>query len=331
MKEHFDNATPKRLLVKDGAWTLELEALVPLGDAILRPTTYSIDGPEMILTTLERNPNYQELAMGAHQLIEQARSLGPGPINLAFEARGNGWIPAPPPVAARQKVPEGEEGDDESLRTRMGVRRKDLKLLLARIEALEDRTAQLEETVARLAATPARAEPTIIAKSLREEFQPAAPSIRVPSVSDIEEALKILVGDTISLSEGAPDDLPPLDDTARGYTISRLLDEHSDIVGAVLADVKAVVYQSGALLDSTPAAMKIQVMAEEPAEDALEAWSEIVNNLCGLFNKIEGNPFLRPTSAAPFDPSSEPWLTPGATRADFIDSFNGRLVFLVAK
>ncbi len=138
-----ENAKPKRLLRRNGKWTLELESLVSLPDNVLRPVIEKIEGDDVILYHLESSPAGHTLANAASRLL---RSTNDPNDERAFEAKHGAWVPAMPHRPPPQPAYNVERGlDVEAKRTgEVGMRTEMATMALA-FERIARRLTEVEK------------------------------------------------------------------------------------------------------------------------------------------------------------------------------------------
>jgi len=161
------------------------------------------------------------------------------------------------------------------------------------------------------------------------EKKPKAPVLALPPVREIDQALKILIGDKVGVAEVSSKKGPALEDMVSGYFVSRVSDDEGKVVGLLLADLKATIYLGGGLMMVPQSSMAEQVRAGKASEEVVDALSEIFNNVCALINKIKNNTHVRASTAEPFDPTSESWISSPSARRDMEDSYGGRMIMVI--
>ncbi|MEM9864078.1 MAG: hypothetical protein AAF938_20935, partial [Myxococcota bacterium] len=148
------------------------------------------------------------------------------------------------------------------------------------------------------------------------------PVLQFPSAEEYARGLSSLIGEPVKLEE---DEAWPVDE--RTY-VTELITDDDEVVGAIVADLKAVVRQGGTLM-----MLGEEVLAEMedtgiPSEDAVEAMQEIVNVQSRCFNDIPGNPHLRIRGFGTLDPEKDAWMTGSVHRTGYVDEFGGRTQLL---
>jgi len=104
-----------------------------------------------------------------------------------------------------------------------------------------------------------------------------------------------------------------------------LLDDGGEEVGAVVADLGAVVLLGGWLIMLPPGSMSEQVDEGRPSEPVREAYAEVVNVLRGEINNTRLNPHVVPGPLAPYGDGPD-WQAAPATRLDLdADTGLGRI------
>lgn len=94
-----------------------------------------------------------------------------------------------------------------------------------------------------------------------------------------------------------------------------LLDDAGEEVGAVVADLGAVVLLGGWLIMLPPGSMQEQVAEGSPSEQVREAYAEVVNVLRGEINNTRLNPHVVPGPLAPYG-DGPAWQAAPANRLD---------------
>ncbi|MEM7604831.1 MAG: hypothetical protein AAF411_05685 [Myxococcota bacterium] len=148
------------------------------------------------------------------------------------------------------------------------------------------------------------------------------PVLQFPSAEEYARGLSSLIGEPVKLEDG---EAWPVDE---GTYVTELITDDDEVVGAIVADLKAVVRQGGTLM-----MLGEEVLAEMedtgiPSEDAVEAMQEIVNVQSRCFNDIPGNPHLRIRGFGTLDPEKDAWMTGSVHRTGYVDEFGGRTQLL---
>lgn len=117
----------------DGAWTLEVECLVPVSERILRPTTQRVSGEDSIATYLDGRADTRPLVSAARALFA---------LSSGDEGPAEGWEPREGQWRQTSTRPRAAEGVRASAATSGAETSADAQ---GRLRALMRRVAQLEE------------------------------------------------------------------------------------------------------------------------------------------------------------------------------------------
>ncbi len=142
-------------------------------------------------------------------------------------------------------------------------------------------------------------------------------SISFPTNTDVSKLLGSLLGDAVPLNtHGAP---PPADASFTAVC----LDDEGQPVGAICADLRAAAYLAGKLLMMPVDPLIESATSEGLPESAVDALSEVFNNLTICINDVEGNPHVRSLRAVPTTDAvaDQEWLGSASSRMDFGGSF----------
>jgi hypothetical protein len=183
-------------------------------------------------------------------------------------------------------------------------------------------------------AEPGPAEPNVEEPAAQPEAAAALPITVLPEPEDLEELLQMLLGEEIEVSKEDEGAGPSLERAAvtRNLYLSKLIDDDGATVGALVADIPAVVYLGGTMLMVPEASQETMIKTKKVEEEVIDALAEVFNSMCSLINKIEANAHVRSTPASSFRDAEEedPWLAQPGARTDLIlgDS-RGRLIMLL--
>ncbi len=150
------------------------------------------------------------------------------------------------------------------------------------------------------------------------------PELMFPDAAAYGKALASLLGEEIPLD----DEEGPFPVKKEPYYFTELIDDEDKVLGAILVDLKAVIYQGGTLMMLGENALKSMLKDQDPSEDVIEAMKEIVNVQSRCFNDIKGNPHLRIREFRQVESGDDDWLMGSAHRAGLVDGFGGCTILL---
>jgi hypothetical protein len=349
-------------------WVLELEALVPVRERILRPMRHTVEGSSAVLAWFQARPDLRALAAEAQAMIQRNDAMEESPLGL--EPRDGAWakvLPRPgvEPLrargdnagAARDRLLMVGEGDGIGQRD-LAVLRVTLDRLMRRLGTIEQRLehSAKSDDVAKQMAALAEAQERIAARvaKLESSFESgvrvAAPEpAKDPHAHAAKEhdtakehgarALRLPQTRDISLCmkkligeryavHDWRKDPTDLSAVSSPWYISTLVDDHGAVVGAMLGDLLSTVNLGGGLMMLPSGELKDQLTAMEANEETAAAYSEVFNTLSSLVNAIPNNSHVRTTYLEPLDLAKHPWLHDPAFRMEMEDSTGGRMVFL---
>jgi hypothetical protein len=319
------------LLCRRGKWLLELVRFVPVDRNVFQPRTQRVEGSEAILQHLKRGDHSQLLA-ATNQLIRGLRSEE----EHSFEAVDGEWV-VKAPDGAGHFATDGE-GAGAGVSSEVAELRAELLVLRVTHDRLRERVLRLESQLvtfgeSKRAAPPvssydALSLPKIQMPSAAPEVGPpvgrhahdsgrppeAPPSsrrpearIKFPPVSAINACLKALIGDKVSVREKKLAEFKPT--AGEPYWMSPLIDDDGVEAGMIVADVIATVTLGGQLMMLPPQLLDEQRKSHTPSKDAIEAMSEVANNLSGAFNQIPDAIRLRVKPIEKLTPGALDWVT----------------------
>jgi hypothetical protein len=345
----LDGGRPKRLVLRQGRWYLEMSRLVSTGDGVFAPKTHRIEGNGAIVEGLRRSKHGKPLAESAARIVAR----GDTGSDASFDAVDGAWVPssiAPSYIKqlGRKDVRTPAEAALVAELTLLRAAYDGLVVRVARLERMMSDGVAPRPTPDRIAETWASASPdrghehgderahdqsdegdsdpdrgdaagdhAEPAPAQAEEPapppEPEAPKpLRLPGINVVTSLLKQLCGQEVPLKEmkQVPEDWFL---TPTRYSASWLVDDQGVEVGAMLCDVEAVARLGGTLLMLPQSEIDAQATTESPTEDVISAASEICNNLSGPLNKLPGNMHVRSTSLEKLDDLMPEWLrTPRA-------------------
>ena len=322
--------TPARLLCQRGTWVLELVRFVPVERNVFQPRTQRLEGTEAILQHLKRGDN-ATLAAATHQLMRGVRA----DEEHAFEALDGDWVPRS--LEDRTGASIGAPGLP-SASNELAELRAELLILRVAHERLRERVLRLEaqpqasgesirsardaaalESLAMLgrvdASRPRDPQPLAGLHCADGEGLPslappvsARPEARLkfPPVSAINTCLRALIGDKLTVKDKKLPAFVAGDDER--YWVSRLIDDDGVEAGMIVADATATASLGGMLMMLPEHEVNAQREARNPSEDAIEAMSEVSNNLSGAFNQLPDAIRIRVKPIEPMNPEILDWL-----------------------
>jgi hypothetical protein len=343
----LDGGRPKRLILSQGRWYLEMTRLVSAGDGVFQPRSHRVEGKGTILEALRRSKHGRSLVDAAARLVAN----GDG-ADASFDAVEGAWVPsrlAPSYIKqlARTDVRTPAEAALIAELTLLRASHEGLMARVARLERLVAKSSDLSSEAHPFATPgahthrelpyaaslpepdelPAHEEPAHDgeedpAAAFRDEAAPAGASVassddpdagavlRFPPLSLVTDALRELSGQEIPLKEmkGAGSDWV---ESPSRYQVAWLVDDMGDPMGAILCDFVAVARLGGAMLSLSQADIETHAAAEQPSEEIVNAASDLAMTIGGLIGDVEGNPRVRAKGFLPLEEASD-WLqTPG--------------------
>ena len=323
--------TPARLLCRRGTWILELVRFVPVDRNVFQPRTQRLEGSEAILQHLKRGDN-AALVAATHQVMRSLRA----DEEHAFEAQDGDWVPRTPDAP---HASEANAGLSTSAVGELAELRAELLILRASHERLRERVLRLQaqpllgnesprhvrdvpglESLAaqrRSEATrPADPQPALgthCADSPAQNAPPtpvnvrAQPRVKFPPLSALNTCLRALIGDKVTVKDKKMAAPFVALENAR-YWVSRLIDDDGIETGMIVADVVATASLGGMLMMLPDQEINRQREARDPSEDAVEAMSEISNNLTAAFNQLPDAIRIRVKPIEPMSEDARTWL-----------------------
>lgn len=345
----LDGGRPKRLVLRQGRWFLEVSRLVSTGDGVFQPRSTRIEGKPAIVEALRRSKHGQGLADGAAKLVANAAGAG----DQSFDAIDGAWVPSRGAPSATKQLGPGE------VRTPLeAALLADLTMLRASHEGLVARVGRLERLLAKkldgepVAARRERAALPVMEESVPHEVavasgdehspdpsaldarrapavaeEPHAGAIEFPALGLVTDALKQLSGHDVPLKEMKNAPSSWLESPARFYA-SWLADESGDVLGGIVFDTEAVARLGGAYLAMPQADIEAHAASAELAEDIVSAASDICGTLAGLVNDLRDNPRVRSTPLAPFGDGAPDWIESPAVRIVCVHPGGGTVALL---
>jgi hypothetical protein len=131
----LDGGRPKRLILRQGRWILEMMRLVSTGEGVFQPRSTRIEGKQAVIETLRRSKNGKTLVDAATKIV----SNGSASEDASFDAVDGAWVPSrlAPSYIDQLKRTEARSPVEAALIA-------DLTMLRASHEGLMARVARLE-------------------------------------------------------------------------------------------------------------------------------------------------------------------------------------------
>ncbi len=324
--------SPARLLCRRGKWLLELVRFVPVDRNVFQPRTQRIEGTDAILQHLKRSDS-APLAASTSQLI---RGLRPDEEHC-FESVDGEWVVKSPDP--HESLAPDADGNALGVSSEVAELRAELLVLRVTHDRLRERVLRLESQLvnfgdARRSAPPVHAvgslslpkielpsappEPVLGVGKHSWDASPVsdapppsnrpAPRIKFPPVSAINGCLRALIGDKVSVKEKKIAEFTPIEGEA--YWLSPLIDDDGVEAGMIVTDAIATVTLGGQLMMLPPQELDEQRKNRKPSQDAIEAMSEVSNNLSAAFNHLPDAIRLRVKPIEPLAPGALDWVTP---------------------
>ena len=142
-------------------------------------------------------------------------------------------------------------------------------------------------------------------------------TLTLPEPKAVLDLLTMFIGDRPPL---APGQGPDLTRTNYGTYVCWLKSAEGEVQGAFLVDLSAALYIGGGLIMMPQSSLMDMYKTGQVSESVLDGLSEIFNNLRGQLNRIDLNPHVTPTDAAPYLPPApdapEAWVYEPRNRVD---------------
>lgn len=325
----LDGGRPKRLILRQGRWFLEVSRLVSVGDGVFQPRTQRVEGRAAIVDVLRRSKQGRSLAEPAARLVGVAEPAG----DASYDVVDGTWAPS---SLAPSYIKQLAKGDTRTATEAALL--AELTLLRAAHEGLMARVGRLERAVAGTSGLDLGEEPAPGARpdasqgagpappgdphaAPEPESSPVAapsdevagshgtagPHLRLPGIQSITATLKVFCGEEVPLEEAAA--AAPEWLTAPGrYCASWLVDDDGHEVGAILCDVEAVVRLGGSRLMLPPEEVDSQASQQAPTDEVLAATSEVCASLTNPINELPGNLHVRAAPLERLDDLMPEWM-----------------------
>lgn len=331
---------PKRLVVRDGRWALEIVRQVAVERNVYRPHTQRLEGPDVILGYLRRTAQFSTLAHGAADLLSDSV-----PESRSYEVVNGEWVQS---VLAPSYIDELKRQHRVAAKRSQHVQLLELRAecvrlrhanaqLLSRVDELEGQLQQLVAVVEELktrqpvviqapAAAPVVEKPVEQVAAVEEVVDHEAaelPKLRLPRAQDFIRCIEQLIGSDVTARESASQ----LDLASGGKCyISQLIDDSNRLIGAIVMDLQSTVFLGGTLLMVPEAELNSQVRSRAPSEDSVAASSEVCNALSGSLNNVPDNAHVRTKYLEVLDAADYPWLRKPRVQMTLEDSFGGQVL-----
>lgn len=335
---------PKRLLARDGRWSLEVVRQVAVERNVYRPHTQRLEGSDVILGYLRRTAQFAALAHGAAELLGNST-----PDSRSYEVVNGEWVqsvlaPSYIDELKRQHRAAAQRSQHVQL---LEVRAECVRLrhanahLTTRVDELQEQFKQLAALVEELKAREPvviQAPPPVIEAPLPEPVLPSPqepvdaeaaelPKLRLPRAQDFIRCIEQLIGSEVTAKEVHTEF-----DVASGEKmyISPLIDDSERLVGAIVMDLRSTVFLGGTLLMVPEGELNTQVRTRAPSEDSVAASSEVCNALSGSLNNVPDNAHIRTKYLETLNPADYPWLRKPRVHMLLEDSLGGQ-VFIACR
>ncbi len=338
----LSGGSPKRLQQSNGQWTLEVVRQVAVDSSVYRPHSQLLEGPELILRYLKRNPTHHRLAESALRLLKSQVEDG----EATFEAVNGEWLPATSGKADFERTRKSKEiaARRSQYVQLLELRAEHIRLqhahtaLLKKVMQLAQAVAENTEEIDRLkkqgpvviqAPVQEVAKPESLAPEEPEDMAPLStdtPTMLLPEASDLVRCIEQLIGGDATAKESAG--TFNITASSRHIFMSTLVDDEDHVVGAVAMDLKATVYLGGTLLMVPDGELIDQVKRQAPSEDSIAASSEVCNSLSGSVNNLPENIHVRTNFLEPLNFAEQSWVAKPRSRVVLEDSFGGHIALL---
>ena len=304
---------------------LELVRFVPVDRNVFQPKTQRLEGSEAILQHLKRT-EHTALAAATTQLMrglrvdeEHAFDAADGDWVPGAADRRDSMSPG-----RRSADHQGPSNELLELRAELLVLRASHERLRERVQRLESRLLSGESRSSAHfdPSSPAHSLPRMQPVQFAEAAEPrpdtaslapqaslspgaaASPSeapapplggprsaadrgiprFKFPPIPAINTCLRALIGDRVSVREKKP---PKLDlEDGNLYWYSSLIDDDGVEAGALISDLQSTTHLGSLLMMLSAGSIEDQLKAREPNQDAIDAMSEVANNLSAALNQL---------------------------------------------
>jgi hypothetical protein len=188
--------------------------------------------------------------------------------------------------------------------------------------------AKAASPTAGVGAAPAPA-PAAPAAPASEAKLPAAPlkpayAMKMPTPDALVAQMSAMIGEKSRLSPTKK----PLDLTAKDLWVSLMIDDAKNVVGAMVANLEAVVSEGAHLMLLPEHEIAEQIKTRTPTEAVTSAMAEILNVCTSAFNAVPDNLHIRAVPLEPVTPEMAAWLKTPGPRLDLGDG-QGALAFVL--
>jgi len=168
-----------------------------------------------------------------------------------------------------------------------------------------------------------------VAAPAPEAKAPAAPlkaayAIALPTSDALVAQMSAMIGEKSRMTVTKK----PLDLTSKELWVSAVLDDANNVVGAMVANLEAVVAEGAHLMLLPEHEIAEQIKTRAPTDAVTEAMAEILNVCTAAFNAVPDNIHIRAVPLAPVTPELADWLKTPGPRLDLVDGM-GALTFVL--
>jgi hypothetical protein len=342
-------ATPVTLTFGKGEWCLEVEVLEQASPVMFKPVRYKVEGPDQILDALHQIGATPKIVDATSRIFKDYGDAAAADLEL--EPAQERWVLVPTLQKRREQRPQRSVEARDLTARKQALRRildrmSDADRSTAQGALLGRRVADLESQLREIRLSrplgsmpPASA---VLAASLRVTSFADAPPPRddaeaeleaydraepprlraLPSVSEIQRELELLLGPSIRVTEAEAEAPEPIRFAAL------IIGDGGETLGAILADLRGAVVLGGALLMDSEDSVAAQIAAGEPAQEVLDALAEVCNTVVDAVAAAGENPGARVERAAPLDARELPWLDSPALSLEMDLGGGGRLLIV---
>ncbi|MFT5356119.1 MAG: hypothetical protein ACI9KE_003342 [Polyangiales bacterium] len=354
---------PKALHRGEEAWELVVEKLVRVGPNYYKPRRQCVRGRDDILQTLDRlnRPALLEDAKRAMEGPSQAYQVTQGRLEAfegerespsgtndeirrlarrcaRLESRLEALEGALRPSKAQKQRPRPSspvveprtQGVSESPTAESHERRSGTPAIRpaapsSRPQKSDEDPREPEDIASDARPAPPESEAADAATDATSETpasDAAAPArLTFPERAALETAYTELIG-----AEMVMEEIPPFALDEGTFYMTDLLDDSDEVVGALVLDLRATVFQAGALTMLDEEARQAMLESGEPTADALDAMRELLDAQSRCFNNIPGNPHVHINTLRPTDAEKDAWVFNPVQSMGLRDPFDGRVL-----
>lgn len=335
----INNAKPKRLYRRDAQWVLEVERLMPWADRILRPTMQKLVGEEVVLFQLGSSEDGRALASEARRLMNES-----GDEATSYAVVDGRWVPAafasqvePPPPESRPRPQRPAALAASSLEIYM--LRDDLRSLRAAHDKLVARVAELERGVIAPMPLPIASAPKVPSQhapapvAVVDEMDvsdvaddaPVEPTLQLPALDALAAQVVAMTGERAAMTAAKK----PLDLDSRELFVCWITDDADATVGAMIANLEAVVTKGAKLMLLPDHEIAAQLKSRVPTEEVTAAMGEIFNVIASAFNAMPESVHVRTQPIEALSAADHAWLRAPKSRVDLGDAQGCLMTFAI--